>query len=320
MRLASAFRLAFTGMALTALFAAAACGSEQRASFAEPTAEDAGRKKDAATSEPEPGDDADAPAPDADVFVWPTCNAKPASATARTIPEIWQAAPSAESETWIAGAYVTAISLGSCTAGKACQIFLQQDPSYASLAAAAKHGIKLFVSGNTAQYFTNVAVGDRVDVLGWAWRYNLDGQNELLVQVNAKLPGCAKTTSKGNALTPVSGVTLADLTLDKYESTHGPLFVKVANVSGKPDIYPTMTFGLWPTNDGGSFDAGSDAGVDIVSLSPFFLPGGSFSGLTAGMITKFSSITGVFGLFVPSGGPKYLELYPSADDEIVVQP
>lgn len=319
MRPALGFRTAFTGMALIALGAAVACGSEQRAGFENaPVPEDAGRRKDATTPEPVE-EDAAPPAPDADVFVWPTCDVKPASAAAKTIPAIWQAAPTTETEVWIEGAYVTAVSLGSCTAGKACQIFLQADPSYASLASAAKHGIKLFVSSTVAQHFTTVAVGDRVDVLGWAWRYDLDGQNELLVQVNAKLPGCAKTKSKGNTLTPLAGVALSDLTLDKYENTHGPLFVKVANVSGKPDIFLTSTFGLWPTTDGGSFDAGSDAGTDIVSLSPYFLPGGTFNGLTSGMITKFSSVTGVFGLFVPSGGPKYLEIYPRSDDDIVLQ-
>jgi hypothetical protein len=204
-------------------------------------------------------------------------------------------------------------------AGKACQIFLQADPSYATIADAAKHAIKVFVSSAVSTHFTGVAVGDRVDALGWAWRYNLDGQHELLLQVNAKLPGCLKTTSSGNALTPIPGVLLSDLTLDRYENTHGPLFVKVSGVSGKPDPSTTTTFGLWTTTDGGFFDAGADAGADIVSLSPYFLPGGAFTGLTAGATTRFASITGVFGLFVPTGGPKYLELYPRTAADIVLQ-
>ena len=163
-----------------------------------------------------------------------------------------------------------------------------------------------------------MSVGDRVDVLGWAWRYNLDAQHELLLQVNVMTRGCAKTTSSNNALVPLSGVTLADLTLDKYENTHGPLFVHVASLLGKPDPSPTATFGLFHPTDAGFPDAGPDAGVDIVSLSPFFLPGSSFTGLTP-VLTTFASITGVFGTFVPATGPKYLELYPRTTSDIVKQ-
>jgi hypothetical protein len=322
-RPAPAFRIAFTGAFLGALGAlgVVACGSD-RAGFTDDTSTiDGGstKKKDAAA--PPPDDvfvpEADA---DADAFVWPTCDSMPATAAAKTIPQIWQANPTTASETWVAGAYVTAISGGACVANKACQIFLQADPSYASLAAAAHHGIKMFISSAVASHFTSVAVGDQVDALGWAWRYTVDApQSELLLQVNAMLPGCTKTKSSGNALAPLTGVTLADLTLDVYENTHGPLFVQLANVSGKPDPSTTTTFGLWNTTDGGYFDAGSDAGADIVSLSPYFLPNGAFTGLTAGANTKFATITGVFGIFVPAGGPKYLELYPRTSADIVLQ-
>jgi hypothetical protein len=316
-----AFRFAFAGATLLALGAVVACGSDRGAFSDDSTpVPDGGKKKDGSTS---PADDATAPEADAnadaDVFVWPTCDAKPATASSKTIPEIWTANPSVETETWVSGAYVTAISGGACSANKPCQIFLQADPSYGTLAAAAKHGIKMFISGPVASHFTGVAVGDRVDALGWAWRYNLDAQHELLLQVNALLPGCAKTKSSGNTLTPIPGVALSDLNVDVYENTHGPLFVTVPNVSGKPDTSATTTFGLWPTTDSGSFDAGSDAGADIVSLSPYFLPGGAFTTLTAGANTKFASLTGVFGLFVPAGGPKYLEIYPRTNADIVLQ-
>jgi hypothetical protein len=269
--------------------------------------------------------DTAAPPDDATVGVdaatpWPTCNVKPASVTNSTIPQIWQADPPVAVETWVPGAYVTGISGGACSANKACQLFLQSDLSYASLGAAAKHGIKLFVSAAVASYFTSVRVGDRVDALGWAWRYNLDAQHELLLQVNAKLPGCARTTSSNNALVPLAGVTLADLTLDAYENTHGPMLVRVATVLGKPDPSPTSTFGLFHASDAGFPDAGPDAGVEIVSLSPFFMPGSTFTG--AGLtpvLTAFASITGVFGTFVPATGPKYLELYPRTAADIVRQ-
>jgi hypothetical protein len=313
------FRIVFV-LVLASCATAGACGSQDRAPFDEDAPGDAGTKKvDAAPPAPPPPEDAavDADAGDAG---WPTCDAKPASAVDRTIPQIWQADPATETETWVKGAYVTAISGASCTANKTCQIFLQADPSYPSLAAAAKHGIKLLVSGAVASYFTSVRVGDVVDVLGWAWRYTLDGQRELLLQVNAKLPGCAKTRSANNALTPIAGVTLDDLTLDKYETTHGPLFVRVTNVSGRPDLLPTATFGLWPTTDSGTFDAGPDGGASIVSLSPYFMSGSSFTGLSPGTVTRFASITGVFGLFAPSPGAKYLEIYPRSMGDVVVAP
>jgi hypothetical protein len=111
-------------------------------------------------------------------------------------------------------------------------------------------------------------------------------------------------------------VTLADLTLDAYENTHGPMLVRVATVLGKPDASPTTTFGLFHPSDAGL----PDAGVDIVSLSPFFLPSSTFTG--AGLtpvLTAFASITGVFGTFVPATGPKYLELYPRTAADIVRQ-
>jgi hypothetical protein len=45
------------------------------------------------------------------------------------------------------------------------------------------------------------------------------------------------------------------------------------------------------------------------------MPNATFTGLVPDAITQFYSITAVFGLFVPNGGPKYLELHPrtSAD-------
>lgn len=309
------FRAAFVFGALGA-FAAAACGSDSRAFPADdPPIPDAAVRKDAAVPEAAATPEADAEV-DADADAWPTCDAKPTTASAMTIPAIWQADPPAAVETWVTGAYVTAISGSSCSANKACQLFLQSDLSYPSLAAAAKQGIKLFVSAPAASHFTSVRVGDRVDVLGWAWRYNLGAQHELLLQVNTMTRGCAKTTSSSHVLVPLSGLTLADLTLDKYENTHGPLFVEIASLLGKPDPSPTVTFGLFHPTDAGFPEAGADGGVDIVSLSPFFLPGSSFTGLTP-TLTSFATITGVFGTFVPPTGPKYLELYPRTTADIV---
>jgi len=242
---------------------------------------------------------------------WPTCDAKPVGVDAKTIPQIWLDDPSQPTEVWVSGVIVTAISRGSCAAGQACQLFLQQDATYANLSAGAHHGIKLFVSAATAQHFTSLVVGDVVDVLGHAWRYNIDVQDELLVQVNAQLPGCAKATASASPV-PIAGVLLDDLTVDAYEQSVGPLLVKVDMVSGKPNM-AAETFGLWNTGQSG----GGGGVADIVSLSPFFLPGAVFSGLQQGVITDFASVTGVFGLFVPQGGPKYKEIYPRTMADVV---
>ena len=311
MRMTVAFRIAFASAALGAIASVAACGSDTGAPLEEQTPQDGGPSKRDANRPPLEEEDAAVPPPDADADagVWPTCDTKPLAAMEQTIAQIWADNPAVERRTWISSVYVTAISGGACSAGKACQIFVQEKPSYASITEAAQNAIKLFVSGAVATHFTTVAVGDRVDVLGGAWRYTLQGQNELLVQVNAKLPGCVKTISSANALTPIV-TTLPDLTVEKYESTHGPLFVKVEGISGKP-ASPTETFGLWTT---GVFE---EAGSNIKSLSPFFLQGGTFAGLTSGQTTNFASITGVFGLFVPDGGPKYLEIYPRSPADIV---
>lgn len=311
-----AFALALVGIHI----AIAACAPEDTSSKSPLVDDDGGRPaKDSGTTTPT--EDADLPV-DAGKDVgldatkpWPTCNAKPSSAAKKTIPEIWQANPTNETEVWVEDAYVVGISGGECVPNKACQIFLQADASYASLGAASKHAIKLFASAPVATYFNGVAVGDRVDVLGWAWRYNLGGQHELLLQVNAQLPGCAKTSSTGNAITPLEGLALSDLTVAAYEDTHGPLFVKMANISGKADANPKATFGLWTT--GTNFDAGNDAGANnIVSLSPSFLPDETFTGFVPSAVTNFNSITAVFGLFVPNGGPKYLELYPRTSTDL----
>jgi len=219
--------------------------------------------------------------------------------------------PAMPTDVWLPGVYVTAVSHGGCSAGYACQIFVQSAETFADLASGSQQAIKLFISANTAEHFTGVAVGDKVDADGYAWRYNLTGQHELLVEVNLQLPGCAKKVGTGNP-TPVV-VTLDDLSVPAYEDTVGPLLVRVNGVTGKPAL-PTETFGLWNT---GVF---TDAGVNnLTSLSPYFLTGGAFTGLTQSHLTDFTSLTGVFGIFIlSSSGAKYEELYPRNAADIVI--
>jgi hypothetical protein len=211
----------------------------------------------------------------------------------------------------VPGVFATAVSKAGCTAGVACQIYVQQKEQFADLAAGSQQAMKIFISANTATHFTGIKTGDQVDVYASAWRYNVNGENELLLQVSLALPGCAKVVGSGVPL-PVSAK-LSDLTLSAYEDTVGPLLVKVDKVSGKPQT-PPETFGLWDT---GTFN---DAGVSsVVSLSPFFLPGGVFTGFdpaNQGKTHDFGSVTGVFGLFIPSGSmTKYKEIYPRAEAE-----
>jgi hypothetical protein len=248
---------------------------------------------------------------------WPTCDAKPATAAHKTLPQIWADDPSAPTEVWVTGTYVTAISGGACTAGDACQIYLQQDPTYASFALGAHRAIKLRVSGTAAQYFTALAPGDQVDVLGHAWRFNLGGANELVIQVNAQLQGCAKKIGTG-APAPITGIQLSDLNVTSYELTHGPLLIQVAAVSGKPAA-PAEIFGIWPTGVG----IGDASPSDLVSISPFFLPAFAFTGLpTNGQTTvSFQTVTGVFGQYIPATEtgtpPKYHVIYPRSMADLV---
>lgn len=242
---------------------------------------------------------------------WPTCEAKPDNVPEKTIHEIWLEDPAAPTEVWVSGAFVTAVSGNGCVAGKACQFFLQELPQFLDLADATERSIKVFASISTAVHFEGIAVGDQVDVQAWAWRYNVDGQNELLLQVNQQLPGCAKKVGFGEPF-PVSA-TLADLTIPSYEYDRGPVFVKLTGISGKPHL-PAETFGLWTT---GQIDNDPEGPT---SLSPFFLSGAAFTGLTAEKIHDFTSLTGVFGLFVPPANPvvKYKELYVRSMDDVVI--
>lgn len=274
---------------------------------------------------------------------WPDCVTQPPKTQLQTLPGIWQTLDTGTPQgVFVKSVHVTAISGGACKAGYACQFFVQ-DQSYATLAAAAHHAIKVLASGTVAKYFTSLAVGDIVDVSGFAWRFNLFGENELLIEVNTMLQGCANKTGTG-ALTGVPNVALSELTVDHYEHTYGPVLVTVPSVSGKYTGPASATFGLFPTpsGDAGGFDAG--AAQDIVSLSPYFLPNGQFTGLTQGAVTKFASITGVFDVFYTTGpapdagapdassdastdsgkstdagtgGVKYLELGPRTSADII---
>lgn len=245
-------------------------------------------------------------------FMWPTCDAPEPGAVQKTLHQIWQDNPAAPVEVWSPGLFVTGVSKGGCTAGVACQIFVQQAENLIDLAGATQQSLKMFISANTAFHFLGIKVGDKVDVDAHAWRYNVNSENELLLQVSLALPGCAKVVGSGKPV-PVKAI-LKDFSISAYEDTLGPVLVKVDLVSGKPQL-PAETFGLFNTT--GPFDDGGVASV--TSLSPYFMPGGAFTGFLAanqGKTHDFGSVTGVFGIFIPTGSMvKYEEIYPRAESE-----
>ena len=244
---------------------------------------------------------------------WPDCLTQPKGSFQRTIDQIWAANPPKQTKAgfWVQGVYVTAIAGGGCVAGTECQVFLQQDETYADLAAATKHAIKLFASNKTSEHFTGLKVGDKVDVFGSAWRSTLNGASELMLDVNLAYPGCANVVGSGDPK-PVKA-TLADLTIAAYENDLGPVLVEADLVSGKPQSN-TEIFGMWPT---GQFpaDAGGDA---FVNLSFYFLQGQAFSGLTLGKLHDFTSVTGVFGELLMPGPTKFRMIYPRAMTDVVI--
>lgn len=237
---------------------------------------------------------------------WPDCTSQPAGSAATTLHTLWQDDPAAPTPVWVEGVYVTAISKGGCVSGEACDVFVQEQESFADLAAAAQRSLKLFISPATSEHFLGLAVGDQLNVYAHAWRYDVNGEDELLLQVNLQLPGCAQKVGSGDPK-PVAA-SLAELTQQAYYTTHGPLLVTVApasGLSGTPHL-PEETFAIFET---GVF---SEAGVEeIMSLSPYFLPSAAFVGWTPEAPLTFTSVTGVYAVFIPAGAPlvRYKEIY-----------
>jgi hypothetical protein len=247
---------------------------------------------------------ADAPKTDVGNFTWPDCTSQPNGVPTKAITDLWSANPTTPTQVWLPGVYVTAISKGACTASVACEFILQQDLTYGSLEAGAQHAIRAWISASASTHFTQLAVGDQVNAMAWAFRESEGGQNELILHVDDVQDGCALKIGSGNP-TPITGVQLGDIgSISAYEDIYGPLLLQVANVTGTPK-QPDQTFGLGNTFfDGGVSDAA------IISLSPYYMDGGNFVGLEAGTKTKFSSVSGVFNeYFNPDASAvKYLEI------------
>ncbi len=313
-------RAAFLGLtfASIALVSFAACGGNGALPV-----DDAGTQPDVA-SQPETtpvveagGQDspADAPPTDAPGFNWPDCQSQPQNVPTKTIVDLWNDNPSTPTQVWIPGVYVTGISQNGCVAGTACEFFLQQDLTYPDLATGAHHGIRAWITTKTSVHFTSLAVDQQVNVLAWAYRETTGGQNELILHVDTINPGCALAVGSGTATPIAAQLSDLDQVVD-YEQTYGPLVVQIANVTGTPK-QPNQSFGLGDTFWDGSVSTGQ-----IISLSPFDLQGGVFTGLTTGQKTKFTSVAGVYGMVVQpaadGGVTKYLEIYPRTMNDIVL--
>lgn len=233
---------------------------------------------------------------------WPECIPENFGDSDATIADVWAANPPVPEPFWLPGLVVTAVSLGGCVEDAFCQIFVQQEDTFASFAAGAQQAIRVQVAPEAAFRFLDVAVGDLVDLGGEPYRDVADGKNELLFFIRDSTPGCMAVNGKGDPQPVVA--TLADLTVEAYEDTVGPLLVRLDTVSGRPHE-PNALFAMWDTENGPD-----DGGIETVTnMSPFFIPGGVFVGFVPEQIEDFTSVTGVFGQFRPNGGAKYETIY-----------
>ncbi|MGH7284547.1 MAG: hypothetical protein ACRELY_23730, partial [Polyangiaceae bacterium] len=186
----------------------------------------------------------------ADAHPWPGCNTQPAGAPTTTIPEIWTANSTTPTLAWVSGVTISAISFGGCSLGHACQIYLQQDATYATLADGAHKALKMYVTSTVADHFSGLHVGDTVNAMGFGWRDTQNQDNEIELEVTADLEGCAKKTGT-LTLTPIKGVTLADVHVNKYENVYGPLLIEVDDVHGTTTGNLMEIFGVFEESDSG---------------------------------------------------------------------
>lgn len=243
---------------------------------------------------------------------WPDCLEAPDGVDTYRIEDIWDADPSEETPVWVPGVIVTAVSYGACSDGHQCSIFVQQDASYATVAAATHQSIQLTASSAVAGHFSDVAVGDRVDIYAHAVRSTYGGANELILQVNQLYWGCALTVDSNVTVTPIDGVLVTDLSVQGYEQDYGPLFVRIQDVSGTPNDLGD-SFRIGPTGE---------TWVDPpVALHPYYLSGGQYpsASLTLSELNDFDYVQGVFAVFAPytdpGPAPKYLQIHPRFDTE-----
>lgn len=241
------------------------------------------------------------------------CEAEAFGGADSTILDVWDADPAELTPFFLPDVVVTAISLGGCLPDAFCQLFVQQEESFASWDDGAQQAIHVVIAPEVAADFASLTVGDRIDLGGSASRDTSGQRDELRFLIRESDPGCASVVGSADPA-PVA-VTLDDLTQNAWETTHGPLLVQLEGVSGRPH-QPDELFALWET--GGPQGGGLE---QVTNASPFFLPGGEFTGFTPEEIVDFATVTGVFGQFTPTGSnTKYETIYVRTIDELVPLP
>ena len=239
--------------------------------------------------------------------IWPDCSSAPSWTWSTSIHDVWLDDPTTPKPVWLQDLVVTAISEGGCRPNATCQLFVQSAASYEDLDHAARRALRMTVTPGVSHHLVHVQVGDRVDAAAWAFRKTTGGYNELILIVSADYPGCAAVVGATEPQ-PVEA-TLDELSSVAYEQELGPVFVKLEDVCGAP-ASATATFAIWD-DDGYSEDQ------TITSISPYFAANASFDGIALGDTINIAEVTGVFGLFVPTGNAKYEELYIRSMGDIV---
>src|SRR5262245_9684994 len=119
-------RVALASVVLLFFGVAVACGTSESTSLPrQDAAAEIDAAADTALDTASPSDaPADAPKDTGTEAGWPTCVSPTATAAIKSIGQVWGDDPQVESETWIDGVYVTAVSKNGCVTNQACQIFL----------------------------------------------------------------------------------------------------------------------------------------------------------------------------------------------------
>ncbi len=240
---------------------------------------------------------------------WPSCEQRPSGQRDSRIADVWAADPTEPAPVWLPGVYVSGMSGGGCAVGKECLLFVQQQASYQDLDAAVGQSLRLAVSADVSGLFTQISVGDRVDLFASAWRSSSHG--ELRLAIDIERPGCANVRGTGEVV-PVE-VELSDLSIYAYEQLLGPLLVELRDVVGVPKA-PYKTFSLKEHDED---EEPVQDFSEVTNVSPYFLSNGKFVGLDTGQPVSFESVTGVFALYTPQGGArKYEHIYVRGMDDL----
>ena len=236
------------------------------------------------------------------VDTWPSCERPSHGAEQLDVAEVWGNDPLLPEPVWLEDVVVTATSRGGCRSHKRCVLFIQQRRAFDRLEHARGGALRVEVAAEVSDLFEGIQPMDVVDLQAYAWRSTDHGQGSLRLHVGLEWPGCIKRRGV-SSVQPVP-VSLDELTVRACQEEFGPLFVVVRDVVGVPKA-PFQTFSL---RDGS--DDAPQSYNEVTSVSPYLLSEGKFVGLETGKPHHFTSVTGVFDVYTPSGGAsKYEHIY-----------